>query len=52
MVADGYTAKEISEKNWLSDRTVENRIQKLINEFNCRNKTNLAITLFIAGIIN
>ena len=52
MVADGFTSKEISAKTSLSDRTVENRIQKLSNDFDCRNKTHLVITLLREGIIN
>ena len=51
MVANGYTAKEISEKLWLSDRTVENRILRLRERLNCKSITHLAITLLRLNII-
>jgi DNA-binding NarL/FixJ family response regulator len=49
MVVDGFTSKEIADKTWL--RTIEGRILKLMKEFNCKNKTHLAITLLRENII-
>jgi hypothetical protein len=43
--------KEIAEKTWLSDRTIENRILRLRRELNCKSITHLAITLLREGII-
>lgn len=49
LVADGYTTKEIADKTWLCNRTVENKIQKLTKAFNCKNKTHLANYFIYAG---
>ena len=51
MIADGYTAKEISKKLWLCDRTIENRLLRLRERLNCKSITHLAITLLRQNII-
>ena len=50
-VSEGYTYKEISVMMYLSPRTVENKVYKLTKEFNCRNKTHLAVKLMRAYVL-
>ena len=51
MLADGYRTKDIANKTWLSQRTVENKIADLKKEFKCKSITHLAITLLREKII-
>ena len=51
LVADGFTALQISDKIGVNERTIEHRILRLRKELNCKSITHLAITLLRANLI-
>ena len=51
MVADGFTALEIADKTWLSERTVEGRVYRLKTRFKAKTLTHLAIILIRLKVI-
>lgn len=51
MLADGMHKKEIGEKIFLSERTVEAKVDKVRVGLGCKNATHLISTLLRSGVI-
>ncbi|WP_055666242.1 response regulator transcription factor [Desnuesiella massiliensis] len=43
LISDGYTNKEISEKVFLSEGTIKNKITEILSKLNLRDRTQIAI---------
>lgn len=52
LLANGHSDKEIASTVFLAHQTVRNRVSRLLKEFECRNRVELAVLLHTHGVVD